>query len=215
MSSAARLLAPALLALAASAVSSHAYACFNVTRADLDARVKKLKLAHTALEAGDNAKARKVAGEVATFLDNVEHNTHREADGKLLDPTTKKLIDPPDPSLLRRAVRIEALATTRLASTSDADKKASLERFEKVSLDKSGEPTLMADYAEVLSHFEARHGAALMILRSLRDKDLIGSAEAYAALARLEAKGGAKDASDAALARCRNMTKREQAVCKV
>lgn len=207
------------LTLALSAHARDADACGNATRAELDGNTKRLKDAHRALDAGDNARAKRLSTPIAKFyVDVAEHRV--QVDGMLTvleDPTKvgpEDRVVAVDPSLLRRAVRIHALATVRTPGVKLDEKKDVLARFEKHTLDKSGEPTLMADYAELLSHFEDRHGAALMILRSLSSKDLLGSAEAYAALARLEKKGGAADASAAALERCKKMTTRAAAVCK-
>ena len=66
---------------------------------------------------------------------------------------------------------------------------------------------MQADHAEILSRIPAHAAAAATTLRTLRDKDLIGSAHAYAALAELEKRGGNAEAESAAREKCRIRTK--------
>lgn len=203
------ILLASVIACAASLTASDAHACFNVTRADVDANVKKVKSAQTALDAEDLATARTLAGQAIGFLQSVPHGLH--PDGKLRDLGNKP-VDPPDPSLLRRAKRIDALAQSRAAKATAADRDEAVKRFETDVIEPNPDPTVLADYAELLSRVTERKGQATMILRSLRDKDLLGSARAYAALAILEKAAGSADAEQAAREKCKTMTTK-RAIC--
>ncbi len=197
-----------LLALLAGCVVSallvtDAAACGNATMADVDANVKKVKAAEAALEKGDVATAKKTSLQVKRFLQNVELIVQ---DGKRTEDLRP---------LLRRATRIHTLAVSRDPKSTEAERNESVTEFERTvlgSLHAAGrqkeepekaEPTLLADHAEVLSRIPARTGPALMVLRTLRDKDLLGSAHAFAALARLEKAAGNADAEKDARERCR------------
>src|SRR5205823_5412782 len=84
-----------------------AEACGNVTREEVDAGVKNVKLAAAALEAEDVARAKRIATDAANVIgqsDDMTHHARADLEG-----------------VYRRAVRIEALATSRLATASAQD----------------------------------------------------------------------------------------------
>jgi hypothetical protein len=181
-------------------------ACVNVTKADLDESVRNLKIADAALEADDLAKARKWLAPVLTFLSDAK-NAIDPKDGMVHGPD-RLVVPPPEPGLYRRAARIRALVRARDPKSSAADREAAMKIFEKEVLGASPNPAILADYAEVLSHVPARTAQATMVLRALRDKDLIGSSHAYAALAALEKESGDQAAEAAARDRCRTIAKK-------
>jgi hypothetical protein len=82
-----------------------------------------------------------------------------------------------------------------------------------VSSARPNEPVAEADLGEALAALSKYEGEALGILRGLADRDLLGSAHAYAALARLQASRGQGTASRAALDRCEKMTSSPATVC--
>jgi hypothetical protein len=79
---------------------------------------------------------------------------------------------------------------------------------------RTNDPVAMADLAEALSTRTKYEAEALQILQDLADRDLVGSAHAYAVLARLHAGKGDDGASRADLDRCRIMSKQPATVCK-
>jgi hypothetical protein len=125
-----------------------------------------------------------------------------------------------------RALRIAALAVARgggvLAEvrgfSTTVDREANLEwavsTLRTINAVRANDPVAMADLAEALSTRTKYEAESLQILQDLADRDLVGSAHAYAALARLHAGKGDEGASRADLARCRVMTRQPAAVCK-
>jgi hypothetical protein len=129
--------------------------------------------------------------------------------------------------LADRALRILALASVRsdgglstgnFASKTAADRAANLEWSIEVlrGLDERhvNNPTYQTDLGEALARVPAHHEEAEKLLGSLADRDLLTSAEGYAALARLRAERGDQAARDAMVQRCEVMTK-TPAVCVV
>ncbi len=76
------------------------------------------------------------------------------------------------------------------------------------------DPVAQADLGEALAADAAREFEATTILEDLASRDLIGSAHAYAALARLRAKSGDASKTQALLARCQVMTRAPDLVCR-
>jgi hypothetical protein len=125
-----------------------------------------------------------------------------------------------------RALRIAALSLVRgggvlagvrgFASTVDRD--ANLEwavsTLRTINAVRTNDPVAMADLAEALSTRTKYEAESLQILQDLTGRDLVGSAHAYAVLARLHAGKGDEGATRADLDRCRIMTKQPAAVCK-
>ena len=167
-----------------------AFACINETMSETEA-VKKLKAAEAALDQGDVLTARELAADVHRIYD-------------IVAPTS------PDP-LVVRAARIEALAYVRdRNATSDELSRAVgylrdwVEQKDRlpgtVPTTLTPAPDLLADYGEALER-AGEASAAYDVLGPLAEKDLIGSAYAYAAFAR--AAKGRNDAANAELARKR------------
>jgi hypothetical protein len=181
--------------LAVATAAPRANACENLTRAELEYHVKAVKRAESALEAGHHVKARRLAREAVLFFEKAKSHVDPR-DGRV-HPNESGTFDPPDPALRRRATRIDALAASRASKTA-AERESAVKRFESEVLGTSPDPTVLADYGEVLSRVPARAAQATTVLRALRDKDLIGSAHAYVALARLTPLPRAPRASDVA-----------------
>lgn len=175
-----------LLALVAALVSllvteSRALACVNATMSETEA-VRKLKEAEVALEQGDVLTARDLAHDVR-WTSRLDEN--------LTDP------------LAIRAARIEALAYVRDRDASDGELARATEilRARVEQTGRSAPPDLLADYGEALER-SGHAGEAYDVLRPLADKDLIGSAYAYAALARASR---SKADAEQAMKRCEAM----------
>lgn len=181
-------------------------ACINATKADMDQSVRNLKIADAALEVDDFVKARRWIEVVLVYLSDAKSLIDPK-DGMvhLPDGTTAPA---PDPGLIRRTARIRALIRSRDPKSTSTVREEAMTMFEKDVLGSAPDPTVLADYAEILSRVPARSGQATMMLRALRDKDLIGSAHAYAALAELEKQAGDREAEGAAREKCRPMTKK-------
>jgi len=125
-----------------------------------------------------------------------------------------------------RALRILALAVTRgggslpdvrgfsAASGREANLEWAVSTLRVVNAMRTNDPVAMADLAEALSTIPKYQGESLAILQDLADRDLVGSAHAYAALARLQATKGDPDASRIALTRCDAMSRQPLAVCQ-
>lgn len=125
-----------------------------------------------------------------------------------------------------RALRILALAVVRgggaLAGvhgfSGPTDRGANLEwavsTLRMVNAVRTNDPVAMADLAEALSTRPKYETESLAILQDLADRDLVGSAHAYAALARLHAAKGEESAARAAIALCSAMTRQPAVVCQ-
>ncbi len=120
-----------------------------------------------------------------------------------------------------RGLRILSLALVRgdgsladvrgFAAASEADRVANLEWAVSVlrvveSL-RRNDPVAQADLGEALAKRPTYESEAFAILADLADRDLVGSAYAYGALARLYAARGEGAASASATKRCEVMTK--------
>ncbi len=155
------------------------------------------------------------------------------SDGKLASAASRavqafpalKIIKPGQLPLADRALRIMALVTVRSdggispaagLTKVDAERSANLEWsigvLRGLNTKRMNNPSYQTDLGEALAKVPAYHGEALKILGELAEKDLLTSAEGYAALARLRAENGEGDARDAAVKRCEAMTKTPQ-VC--
>jgi hypothetical protein len=84
-----------------------------------------------------------------------------------------------------------------------------------VSGARPNEPVAQADLGEALAALSKYDAEATTVLADLADRDLLGSAHAYAALARLRAAHGESNASRAAALRCEKMTASPGVVCTV
>lgn len=131
-----------------------------------------------------------------------------------------KIIKPGTLPIADRALRILALASVRadgavnagtMRGASPADRAGNLEWsvgiLRALTAKRGGNPSFQSDLGEALAKVPAYRTEAVSILGGLADKDLLTSAEGYAALARLRAASGETAAHDAALKRCAGMTK--------
>jgi hypothetical protein len=71
-----------------------------------------------------------------------------------------------------------------------------------LSAERPNDPVLLAELGEVLAHIPSQADEALRILGGLADKDVMGSAYAYAELARLRALHGDAQGAAVAASRC-------------
>lgn len=189
-----------------------AEACANATQEDLDKSVANLKIADAALELNELAKARLFVTPAITYLSDAKAMTDPK-DGKVHLPDGT--IGPtPEPGLFRRVARIRALIRSRDPQSTSAVREEAVRMFEQGVIGTMADPSpsMIADYAEILSRVPARATQATMLLRTLDQKDLMGSAQAYAALAELEKQGGDRAAESAAREKCRTRTKKP-AIC--
>jgi hypothetical protein len=105
----------------------------------------------------------------------------------------------------------------RLSSTRAADRNANLDwavnTLRQVEASRPNDPVALANLGEALAARSGTEDEAVAILGNLANRDLMGSAHAYAALARLRAARGESFASSDAIKRCESMTKAPDAVC--
>ena len=113
-----------------------------------------------------------------------------------------------------RAQRILALATVRGEAPKAADVQWAVRTLRAVSASRPDDPVAQADLGEALASQPATENEALAVLSDLAGRDLVGSAHAYAALARLYPTTGRADESRAAIERCRLMTKAPASTCR-
>jgi len=195
-----------LVVLAAAAgFSSDAEACANVTQFELDRDVRNVALAEKDLGNDDFVNARRHLRELTRWEFLFKHSMHHIDEimfrGDAKDPSEKWV------PVAKRAYRLYAVTYGRdPKSTPDEQKFARETMLDLVQ--RTSDPTLAIDAAEVFSHHADLAPAALMMLRGPAEKDLIGSAWAYAALARLEKAQGNAAAETTARERCRRMAKR-------
>lgn len=140
---------------------------------------------------------------------------------------TIKTMEVAKEALETRAHCILALALVRsggslaavegLSSVREADRAANLEwavsTLRQVESARHDDPVAQANLGEALAARGSYEEEAVRILGGLANRDLMGSAHAYAALARLRASRGEALASDDATTRCESMTKSPEAVC--
>lgn len=195
-----------LLPVAIAAAPGQATACGTAVYREIDDNAALVAKAEAALSQGKYAQAATKAVKAFPAL-------------KIVKPGTLPLAD--------RALRILALASTRadgnitagtMKSATAADRAANLEwsidTLRGLSAKKMNNPTYQTDLGEALSRVPAHRDEAVKILGELADKDLLTSAEGYAALARLRAEKGDANARLAAVKRCEAMTKTPK-ICDV
>jgi hypothetical protein len=174
-----RALAALALFVAALFATSDARACGGAILLDLDAAAANLAEAESALDAGDLRFARTLAAEVLA------------GDEELF---------------FDRAHRIEALSFARDPGASQADlERALMSLGEMMSSAERRTPSLEADFAETAARLPKYADDARHQLASLSDRDLMGSAYAYAAYARLADAHGDHRVAAEARARCTTM----------
>jgi hypothetical protein len=138
-----------------------------------------------------------------------------------------KAVKPGQLPLADRALRIMALASVRrdgnvsvggFKGESMADRAANLEwsidALRGLNAKRANNPSYQTDLGEALAKVPAHHAEAAKLLGELAAKDLLTSAEGYAALARLRAESGDNAARDEAVKRCEAMSKTPR-VCAV
>ncbi len=190
--------AATFLGMASAFISADASACgMSVRLEQLDVKptpVQEIASAERALEGGNNAYAATIVAR--TF------------------PNFRAITAGTDP-LQTRALRVMALAVVR--TSGDAARSGgwtpvsnlawAAQSLREINDKRSNDPTVQADLGEALSKIPSKQGEALEILGKLADKDLMGSPNAYAALARLRSEKGDTNGSAQALKRCEEMTK--------
>jgi hypothetical protein len=196
---------PVALAMSAAAPGA-ASACGTAVYREIDTGSQIVAQAEQALGDGNQQKAATKALQAFPAL-------------KIVKPGTVPLAD--------RALRILALASvrtegalsptnvmTRVAAERTSNLEWSIGVLRSLSAKRLGNPSYQTDLGEALSKVPAYHAEATRILGGLADKDLLTTAEGYAALARLRAASGDGAARDAAVKRCEAMTKTPR-VCAV
>ncbi len=174
-----------------------AHACFNVTQLELDQDTKRVKAAEDALANDDYTAARQKASTTLRATKDWWSDNASFADRK--DLVTWAPIG-------RRALRVYCLATVRDSRSTAADRGFATKNL--IALMKHDPDTTLAiDTAEAMATSPEKEALALMMLRVQADKDLIGSAHAYAALTRLERAHGNEAAAVTAHERCVRMAK--------
>ncbi len=189
--------------------ANDATACANVTRLEVDRDVKNVARAEKDLGNDDFARARTDLTQMRRWETFIQHSTqgangtffHTHPDGRK-DPNVDFI------PVALRAYRLFALIAVRDPAATAEEKTIARETMLDF-VKNSNDPTMAIDAAEVFSHSDDLAPLALMMLRSYADKDLIGSAWAYAALARLEHARGNTAAESSARERCRRMARHE------
>jgi len=191
-----------LLALGALSLPTPAHACYNEVRRVVDDTAQRIARAEKALGEGKPTLA---AVGVLQVFPNIAST--RVGKGPLAD----------------RGLRIMALAAARTGGGLDVgpsfkgnteegrgkNMEFAITTLLALSKSKKGNPSTLTDLGEALSRMPKFRGAALKLLGELAQKDLVTSAEGYAALASLRGEDGDKAGREAALKRCKQMTKTE------
>jgi hypothetical protein len=204
------LLAALLGAAAAAGPDAHACGYFNYreVRPAAQARPKPVPVA-----ANDR---------VAAADQRLEEERLAEAGTEVVTafPTIRRTAVGASP-LATRALRILSLAVVRgegtlrgvpgFAGAREAERNANLDwavgTLRSIDAARPNDPVTQADLAEALAARTRHEDESLAILADLASRDLVGSAHAYAALARLRASKGETRASRDALVRCELMTR--------
>jgi hypothetical protein len=195
-----------LLPAAISAAPGQASACGGEVYREVDTSTQLVAQAEQALGEGKQAKAAIRAVNAFPAL-------------KIIKPGTLPLAD--------RALRILALASVRadggltvgaMRGHTAGDRAANLEWsidvLRSLTARRANNPTLQTDLGEALAKVPAHQDEARKILGELADKDLLTTAEGYAALARLRSAKDDAPAREALVKRCEGMTK-TPAICAV
>jgi predicted pyridoxine 5'-phosphate oxidase superfamily flavin-nucleotide-binding protein len=131
-----------------------------------------------------------------------------------------KQVAPGTHTLVDRALRVLALATVRrdgrldlggMKGRTDGDRAANLawsaDVLGSLNEKRANNPAYQTDLGEALARLPARRADAAKLLGDLADRDLVTTAEGYAALARLRAEQGDDPTRATLLERCAHMTK--------
>jgi hypothetical protein len=203
--------------LGAAAVASDAHACGFFDYVEVRPRVRPKPVPIAANE------------RIATAVQRLEEEKLADAGTEVVTafPTIRTIAVGASP-LETRALRVLALAVVRgdgtlanvrgFSGRGAADRTANLEWatgvLRSISAERRNEPVAQADLGEALAATAGKEEEALAILGDLADRDLVGSAHAYSALARIRASRGDADASRSALSRCELMTRSPTVACK-
>jgi hypothetical protein len=185
--------------LAAVSVAPRASACGMAIHREVDTRAMGIAKAERALQQGQFAAAALNVTQVFPAI---------------------RTAQPGADALQTRAMRVMALAVARAdgavtlgsdwRGATPAQRATNLEwaatTMRTVSAARAGDPSAQADLGEALAKIPRFQPEALKILDGLAQKDLLGSAQAYAALARLRGAAGDKPGRDAAVTKCQAMT---------
>jgi hypothetical protein len=156
---------------------------------------------------------------IAQAEQDLSEGKHAKAAVKVLTAfPALKIVEPGTLPLADRALRILALASMRAEGTTEhayASLNWSVQVLRALDARHDNNPSYHTDLGEALAKHPRGRDEALMILNHLAEKDLLTSAEAYAALARMKAEGGDKEGRDALVKRCESMTKTPATVCAV
>lgn len=121
-----------------------------------------------------------------------------------------------------RALRVFALALVRSDGSADERRAGfytkaewartsnlewAVQALREIDQKRPNDPAVKADLGEALARLPHAEGEALTMLAGLDKKDLMGSPQAYAALAKLREKGGDQAGAEAAVKRCEEMSK--------
>ena len=188
-----------ILPVAAASAPGAASACGTAVYREIDTSAQLVASAEQALAEGRYAKAAAKAVQAYPAL-------------KIVKAGTVPLAD--------RALRILALASVRadggvavngFKSASAIDRATNLawsvETLRDLNAKRPNNPSYQTDLGEALAKAPGGHDEAKKLLGELADKDLLTSAEGYAALARLRAENGDNAARDEAVKRCEAMSK--------
>ena len=131
-----------------------------------------------------------------------------------------KIVKPGQVPLADRALRIMALASVRTdgsvnvggfkgrtAGDRATNLEWSIDALRGLNAKRANNPSYQTDLGEALAKVPAYRAEAVKLLGELAAKDLLTSAEGYAALARLRAENGDNTARDEAVKRCEAMSK--------
>jgi hypothetical protein len=159
---------------------------------------------------------------IAAADQRLEEEHLAEAAGQVVLAFPHVLKIPVDASPLEtRAQRILALAVVRsdgrvarVAGLGGASLDWAVSTLRAVSAARHDDPAAQADLGEALAASSKTEEDALHLLADLASRDLVGSAHAYAALARLHARSGNAEKAHAALERCALMTRSPALVCR-
>ena len=178
-------------------------ACINGVEIEEDPRVAALAAADAALKDGAYLKAAKLAASA--------HPNFKNGDDR--------------PRLASRAIRVLALVTirtnglvferNRLIGGADFVRQKNLEwavsKLQRRSMHQANAPAPLSDLGEALTRLPERHDEARRILEHLAERQLLTSAQAYAALARLRAASGDALSSAEALNACKRLSRHKHA----
>lgn len=165
-------------------------------------------------------KPQNVAAQIAAAEQDLENGNFANAAATVLRnfPAIRNAAAGTDP-LQNRSLRIMALASTRTdgaltsgswRGTNDAEKRASLtwsvNALRGLNALRKNDASLQADLGEALARAPGGQTEAMQILSKLASEDLIGSPQAYAALATLRLAAGDSNGSAEAVKKCSAMT---------